>query len=429
MKLLKTEDVLEYFYLRKWILIAYAWFFFFLLGIYGFYNLLGRDTAISPIWDLINKFYLTLQLAVLQSSQSNKEDLSLELSRWGLPALTYFALMFLFFEIAGVEVRLFLVKWIRHGREYFIISGLDRKGDELLRQLLVQRQDINLSVIEKDSSRISKIKGRSRAIFIHGDVNDDFVLKRALINEAEQIFLLFPEDGLNLNILEKLPSLLKAGKKKQLICHIHILSHSLKSIVEKISDQYSDKLLVKPFNIYDYAVASLFEKWDIATETHLHLIIIGFGRFGRTLAAKAIEKSKNIRLTVVEKEDVEISKHKFLFRHSDLNMDDKIEFIQSQIDCDDAAGKIFGTIHHDEKSIVFFCLSGSAMCLSSAMMLEKFDNVHRNGNLQIYIRAEEPFSSLFEKIQKTDTRIQVFSPIKNGISKFIDESCIDVKSA
>lgn len=434
MSIPKIEEIMDYFYLRKWILLAYAWCLMFALGVIGFYDILGRDSSISPYWDFINKLYMTIQLAVLQSSVNNKENIFLEISRWGQPLVSSLTIMLYFLGVAKIELRLFSIKWLGHirrffyhGDKYYVVSGLDRKGTELIKQILARQRNVTIAVIDKDFSLFSKIKGKRRVIFIEGDMCEELVLKKSLISKASQVFLMCPDDMANLNILAKLPNLLATRKKgDELTCNIHISSHPLKAAIEDINGKYGnvDKIKVIPFNIYDYAAKSLIRQFDQKDKdaSKINLIIVGFGRFGRALTNEIVT-SENFELTGItvfdkgkDKTQINISREMFLFRYPKIKDIKRINFLEMEIDRKDTIDKIKDSIDRSENSIICICVSDSALSLSFAIMLN--ERLHGSKDkFRIFIRTEEPFSGMFKKYKEKEARANLFefSPLREGL--------------
>ncbi len=248
--------------------------------------------------------------------------------------------IWLLFRKSYVEMQLQFVSG------HIVICGLGRIGRQLIEDLLKRKDRRTIVIIEPDANNIHlEWAHEYGALTIIGDATKSESLEAAQIHRASEIFVVTGKDECNIECVIELRDIIRRKRRhsfdgpKKLRCQVHILDRDLAEIVrtkagklESSTDELDSgyQLDIEIFNALERTARRLLE--DIATaknkkQEHIcpnkdevaHLILLGFGEFGQTLALKLaelahFENGKRLRMTIVDR-DIKKKAREFIARH------------------------------------------------------------------------------------------------------------------
>jgi len=279
-----------------------------------------------------NALYHTAQLFIFHSPHFAREvPWTLEAARWLAPVT---AIMGLF----GVGSRIFrdeVDHWKLRGlKQHAIVCGLGRKGMELVRHLRAGKQPV--AVIEKNPQPDFEAECRALGVpVLAGDATRKETLEQARLDRAVQLFAVCPEDSVNCDIAGQARTARQFVRGRPLACHIHLGDVELREALQQtlpirpdgegggvdfhffdVMEPEARRLIVEGLPLDHDGVAP-------DDPRSLHLVIMGFGRMGRTLALRAAQigcfaNGKRLRISVIDRE-AEARRAALLFRHPQID--------------------------------------------------------------------------------------------------------------
>ena len=323
------------------------WFFLTLgLGSYGYY-LYEQGSTASQAPSIRNALYYTVQLFFLQSQSFDRPlNIALELARWFAPLLTGLA----FYTFAERVVKL---EWgarkLNRMKNHIIVAGFGRKGIEFASH--ERENDRQVVVIDRlGSPEMIELCQEMGAIFVAGDATQEGVLKAAGLARASALYAVCGEDSTNCEIAAQAGSILKetggrASGDGMFQCHVHIGDIDLRDELQQFQqlEQARTGSNVRFFDLFDYDARKLLlerlpiDHDGIAVDSprRAHLILLGFGRMGRSVAARAAkvghfanatrDPSLRLRISVIDRE-AERAREALLFRHPNIELCCDLEF-------------------------------------------------------------------------------------------------------
>jgi len=380
------------------------------LGTWGFYQF-GQGGQDQLSW--IDSFYLALQLFTLESgSAAGPKPLSLQVARFLAPALLAYATI-------RAAVALFREQWRRcrlpFWRHHVVVCGLGEKGRRLVEEFL-QRGERVVAVDKDEANSNIPSCGEHGALVLVGDAANPLVLQKARIHRAKHLIAVTGDDGVNVEIAVQAQNQIKAimGSRTPVgpaphccwgsgrgdlappwagglaprcdgWCYVHLQETNLKELVggNELFTGPEGSCPAKFFDIYENAARLVFRKHPPDTfvsdpyRDEIHLLIIGFGRMGESIALQAARQGhyasgKPVRLTVVDAEATR-QLNLFLYRYpkfpdicelswADLRLEDP-EFLRFQF--------LGDLSERRSPTMIFVCLEDEKQGLLGAKRLLK----------------------------------------------------------
>ncbi|MBC8089686.1 MAG: NAD-binding protein [Phycisphaerae bacterium] len=323
------------------------WFFLTLgLGTYGYYQY-DLETAADRDASIRNALYYTVQLFFLQTQSFGRSiNVYLELARWFAPLLTGLA----FYTFAERVIKL---EWgarkLSRIRDHVIVAGLGRKGFEFASH--EREQGRKVVVIDRVASQ--EIADQCReigAMFVLGDATQEGVLQAAGLSRASALYAVCGEDSTNCEIAAQAGAILKETKgdgsrNGAFRCHVHIGDIDLRDELQQYQqlEQARNGSNVRFFDLFDHdARKLLLEKLPIDHDgisvdspCRAHLILLGFGRMGRSVAVRAAkvghfanatrDPSLRLRISVIDRDAVR-AREALMFRHPNIELCCDLDF-------------------------------------------------------------------------------------------------------
>jgi hypothetical protein len=305
----------------RWLLVG-AFVSTFLLGGYGYFQLLSCETTGPELW--LNVFYKSIGL-FFHGGEVADRGLVLAVARVMATLVTTWAIAWTAMAFLNREIR----QWwlIRNAKDHFVICGLGDRGFALSTDLLAKHTVIAIEATSSNPNieRLRKLGG----VVIEGDARDAKTLSSAALTRASHLVVLTESDATNLEIL----NVLRDGfRKKGLRCHIHIhLSNRENHVLFEAGGRYfpplSEGMEISLINLRESAAQVLFQQHVLGENTDtttpgakpVKLLINGFGQMGEAILIEAMLTGHfcnhvPIEITVLDK-DAETRKEAFFRRY------------------------------------------------------------------------------------------------------------------
>jgi predicted dinucleotide-binding enzyme len=274
--------------------------------------------------------YETLQMFVLHTPhiEERSDNLYLDAARWLAAATFLLAIVKAFWTVFRGEWIYLSLIWTR---KHVVICGL---GDMGLRLALeARRHDMCVVAIEKDGEpgTIEQAR-RSGVLVIESDACDAALLHKLRIERAEFVVAACREDQTNVAIAAIIGQLMPPAlcRPKPLICRLLIQDFKLRELLadESIFPRRSNaastrapsnyRINFRDLHVKETAARQCFRRHPLdfrpireSDDTVVHLVVIGFGAMGQSLALQAmrighfaneVSKGLRIRITVVDRD-------------------------------------------------------------------------------------------------------------------------------
>jgi len=349
----------------------------FVLGYVGF----ARYTAaLGESRSQLDMLYLTLQLVTLESGAvSGPVSWHLEVARLLLPAVTAYTALAAFAVVFRRQIQSLKLRFLR---DHTIVCGLGRKGFLLARDFDAQGKRV--VVIEQDESneRIELCRAQG-IIVVVGDATDVEVLRRAGAHKARWLISICGDDGTNAEVAVRAQALSAARRRGALTCIIHIVDPQLCQLLREreIAAEGLSTFRLELFNVFDRGARILlreFSPFEADAAAPPHLLIVGMGGLGESLALRAARDWRNrqpasddrLRITVVDGEaDWKVESLKV--RYPGLVQVCRLTPRQMQVhSADFQRAEFLGAAPETcDASVIYVCLDDDSLGLQSGLML------------------------------------------------------------
>jgi hypothetical protein len=275
-----------------------------------------------------NALYHTFQLFALHTPHFEKRvPLTLEIGRWLGAVSTIMAVL-------GVARRMFREEQtafqLRQLNGHTIVCGLGRRGLAVVRRLRNQKRKV--VVVEKvPQPEAAEACRKLGAYLVIGDASHSEALQQAGIERAQMLIALCPEDSTNCEIAANARSVCSTPKEAEaaLQCRVQVGDPEARRTLQVwlAEDQSKHQAVVHFFDTYDPEARYLLvhglpmdhDGIKPGEKRQVHLIILGFGKMGRTLAVRAAQLSVfaqpgRLKISVIDR-DSAVRENELLFRH------------------------------------------------------------------------------------------------------------------
>lgn len=297
-----------------------------LLGTFGYWTANGQQPCFRA-W--LNALYCSIQLLLVHLVSETRMPLTLELARW--MALTIFGLaaVLTIIRLFPDAMRLFLlqVPWPRH----VVIFGLGPKTQQLLQcfrtphdcQGSPSRRERVVIVTSSDDEETLEECRKKGATIVRGNMHKRSTLKKARVYRASRIIALAAEDGDNMTVTSEVLKLIKERSEngrasRPVKCYAHLSDVDTRAALqESHALEGTPGCEVHYFDLFDTSARTLLHNAKLPlldrvpiSETdskQVHLVILGFGRMGRTVALRAAQlghfaNGKPLKISVIDQQ-------------------------------------------------------------------------------------------------------------------------------
>lgn len=374
----------------------------FVIGIWGFRETVRMNGLQASPLDIV---YSTLELFELKFTLIGVPiSPALEFARFAAPFLSVCTFYLVFASWFIDRVKLF---WLKFFGGHVVICGMGYIGPVLAQNFYDRGSTV--VVIEKDPNNhdIELFKDLG-AIVLVKDATKRETLKSAHVENAQYVFSVTGDDGVNSEIATLCRELVSLDREKPLRCFVHIVDNHLCDLLKakisgnvKLNGDNETKFRLDLFNIYQTAGSNILEKhWPFEAKSNAggegRIIVVGMGRMGQSLVVHATEKWQNQyphdtgkpKFTII---DYKAAEKKLLLdkMHPDLSgawdinpvsMDvNSSEFLEGDYLLKDMGGNSLTSDGKCDASIVYICFDDSALGLTVALQLNEKLNDPKRG--------------------------------------------------
>jgi hypothetical protein len=280
----------------RWVLLGLVLLVTVTLGAVGFAKVPARQAdGAAPAWvagGWPQHFYQSLQLFVLEYNGPPDPPLELALARWLALGVAFFAAARTLIAIFNLEFQQMRVHFA-HG--HVVICGLDRKGWLLAQSY--HREGEQVVCIERDPGNAYAHECQEEGIpVLFGDATKQGMLRKANVDHARLVFAVTGQDSTNADIAVS-TRLVSADTPEGPIleCVVHVVDPQLCSLLnqERLESGASGSFRLSFFNVFDGAVEALMAEHSPFADAagrpldEPHILVIGVGRMGEALIARA----------------------------------------------------------------------------------------------------------------------------------------------
>jgi hypothetical protein len=398
------------------------------LGAYGYFHYPFGDETVS----FSNALYHSAQLFILHAPHFEKPvPWTLEMARWLAPISTGLVLLDATIRLFYHEQKAFKMKKMN---SHSIVCGLGRKGMAVVEKL--HKSGSSVVVVEKNPDPEMEDRLLQMGILmVLGDATRIDVLKDAKLDSASALYALCPEDSTNCAIAMEANKISSTNGKTRK-CFIHINDAELRSALQQqhqsvSSDTNQTLRFIDAFGPQAISLLAYGFPLDhdgIAPDDtrSVHLVILGFGRMGRTVAIKAAQlgqfaNGKPLQISVIDN-PINLSESALLFHHPSIG--DVTDFLlyQHEILSPQTRELIKKWCNEPNRIVnIAICIDNQSVAYSLVFNLLPVFN-RENVRVAIRVQDAESFNFLLEGARSKkyhDLRIHPFG-IEKGYENLTD---------
>ena len=383
---------------HSWIMIV-AFPIALILGTYGYCHYPFGEEPVS----ITNALYHSAQLFLLHAPHFGPPvPWTLEIARWMAALSTGMVLFNAALHVFHNEKMDLILK---RRKKHAIVCGLGKRGIAVAEKL--HKSGIQIVAIEKDPEPdVVERLHRLGIPLITGDATREEILQQARIIYADSIFALCTEDTVNFTIAMKAHNMnCNAGTQRK--CFIHINDAELRNALQSNYQENlnSPKQNLRFIDAYGSEAISLLVHelpldGDGISPTDIrqvHLIILGFGCMGRTIAVKAAQlghfaNKKRIRISIIDHHATE-NQSTLLFHHPFIEEVADFSFYQQEVLSPETRNQIEEWCSESEMIVnVVICFDNPSIAYDALFNLLPAFN--RN-NVRVAVRMNEPENLAF----------------------------------
>jgi len=284
--------------------------------------------------------YDTVQLFTLNIDESDLAKSDRPFGWLAAASAAIFAVLFAFGLISALfrdsldTFRLVLA------RNHVVVCGAGRNGRQIIEDVYDGGRRRLIVAIEREGHKTDDIEMRSRGVItVVGDATKPEVLHKAGVARAGEVFVVTGSDEQNIEVALEIAKLLKRRgrwKGRKMVgfgggrarCFVHIVNRDLAEIFRVKTDEIEEEYAGIDLEVFSAAEAmarSLLESMVCsgrplpAPDQVVHVVLIGFGRFGKSLALHLAEwghfaNQRRLRMTIADQNIATLAKP-FLARH------------------------------------------------------------------------------------------------------------------
>jgi voltage-gated potassium channel Kch len=383
---------------RRWtIALMAAGLGVFAMGVWGFRLRHAGDAHPPATIDLI---YWSFQLFGLEwNDGGGPMPWRLQVARFAAPLITGAIVLEAVRMVTANVSRAFSVARLWRFRDHLVICGIGRKTTTLA--LAARRQDPHrpVVIIERDTTDPRLTICRRAGVLIHpGDPTDPDVLRAAGLLHARVLVALTKEDGTNIQIAERARALCQEGRRTPLRVLVHVVDDELCRLIQELElatgrRDGSGGVELSAFDIFDTGARVLLEAppHPVPAAPRGHIVIIGVGGFGTTLAAQAASawalRNPGRRLAITLLDHDSTRRRALEALHPELEWGWEIRQVDMDVTSGDFLTAGFLTWNGLEADVVYVCFDDDARAVATALSLQP--RAHPRGIPIVVRRSEE----------------------------------------
>jgi hypothetical protein len=308
--------------------------------------------------------YVTLQLFVMNGADlDGPVNRKLEFARFAAPVVAAYAGVAAVLAIFFHQVQLVRPRLIGG---HVIVCGLGRRGLRLVEQLRNRGECV--VVVDRDANNDELNHCRQiGAIVLVGPANDRWLLQRACVHRARTLVAIMGDDGTNVETAVLAHEVNARRRFGSLECVVHVFEPRLQQVLREhpIFTDTTDPFELRFFNTFEIGAEAMLRRHPVPKANggvRPHLLIVGLGRLGEALLAKAaVEWGRNgasfqlaesspdrqvenlphepLHVTVVDRH-AEIKRQTLALRYPEVQRTCRVRFVEMDIHFPDFPGRV-----------------------------------------------------------------------------------------
>jgi len=312
------------------------------LGTIGYWSTHGPTANIKTWQDAL---YGAFQLLVMRTTQVDSVPWTLEWARW-IGAVVFGSVIFvtaLRFFPGSLRRLLLQCPW----PSQVVILGLGPMTTQLVRCYRKQGRHVVVVAPTADAEGVEGIRGHGVAL-VSGNLAESATLVKARVYRASHVIALAAEDSTNMAIVDAARKLIRKttcryipGRQHLVKCFVHLSNVDARASLQA-SKAFSGepRCEIRFFDLFDAAARKLLLDSELTPLDHggiteqdarqVHLVILGFGRMGQTIALRAAQlghfaNRKPLRISVIDQQ-AERQRQALLFRYPNFEKTCQFEY-------------------------------------------------------------------------------------------------------
>jgi hypothetical protein len=379
----------------------------FILGSVSFYL---ADTGANLVFRVGHALYAGAQLVLLHFDAKPDEAIALplEIVRLLAPLVLGSTALLTLYELFRNPIRLWILS--RRGN-HVVVCGLNEQNLHVISKLR-GRGD---SVVVIDMNPVNELLSSAEevgAITLTGDATTANMLRKAVVDRAKYLIIREADDGRNVQIgLGAIPVRTQRGRpgSAALHCFLHLTHLDLRHLFRQhgVLAKKNDQIVLHLFTTYENSARILFKncplepfKFGPDDPRSVHLVIIGFGQMGESVALQAAKighfaNGRKLRLTVIDRRAKARKELLYTYCPYFAEVCDA-EFIEGEAEDPALAAKMVNW-SEDAGSITTFaiCFDDDARSLAFALRLMR--RIDRRASIRVRMASSAGLATLIHR--------------------------------
>lgn len=282
---------------QRWAVLAGLWVVLMILGFGGFAQQ-SRTAGLGR--SVLDNLYLTMQLATLDYKAGDAAiNWRLQIARFTAPVIAAGTLL----QTASVVFREQFERWrLRRLGGHTVVLGLGPVGVRLAKALAGAGRSV-VAVGAAGSPELAGLHAAGIAT-VEGDPSDASVLALARVPHAAAVVVAAAEDASNVSVAVALRQMERPQGLAPLRCAVHLDQLDITELLSPTSLGGQGAVRMEFFNLHAQGGRALLDEYAAQLDGEQpHLAVVGFGRFGTSVAVAAAQRAAgamSLTLTVVD---------------------------------------------------------------------------------------------------------------------------------
>lgn len=368
---------------------------------------------INPVFCGIGALYHSMQMLVLHTPHfEGGTNEWIEAGRWfGAFTLITTTWMLLWKRMAD-EFRLF---WLTHWSGHHVVCGLGQKGMEVVRHLKEHNPKAHVAVIDPhpDEHFVGESAGLGVCV-VHDDATKPEALAQARVALAKEVIVITPGDETNVRIATEVRDACAANPSGRVDCFVHLSNIHLRERLQRHAENdRGANCILHFFDVFDNEARQLLTGLPLdgagITEDDprsVHVVIIGCGRMGRSLALRAAKMGhfanrRPVRISIIDRKAAR-QREDFLFRYPALENAKSgeiadLSFHKADAESLSARNLIEGWASEPDTLVhLFICVGDNTCALEVGLRFQEALLRHAHCDLLVRIKTRESLAGILE---------------------------------
>jgi voltage-gated potassium channel Kch len=290
-------------------------------------------------------------------SVSGPVPVELEIARIAAPVVPAWTVIKALALIFRGQMQLLRLRFIK---DHVVICGLGKRGFQLAKDFRREGCDVVCIEIDEGNERIARCRHLGACVLI-GNATDSGLLQQARVDQARYLVAVCGNDATNMETAIMVYQIVHARDerlKNVVRCYVHIVDLKLCALFKhhRIFVDIGDPYELIIFSIYENGARLLFGDhpldpigFGVHDPRTIHLVIIGFGRIGESVALQAARiahfaNGKKLKVSIIDRKN-EDRKNSFFNRYpAYVDLCDVVSSEGEDIDCPDVIARIVQSV-------------------------------------------------------------------------------------